>query len=218
MMFTVHDSTLGFEETVAALKESAEKNGWEISMVHDLQKTYQQAGLEDMSKVTTLYFCNPQGGYEILQDDAYKPMAVMMPMGVSVYETREGKVQIASMSLERMSMMFGGVVKEVLRDGAEKYERALDDIAAAPEPCEETQVDGGRCCLACASLAAGVVALVGVAAVLMVKVFSRLMPKMMAKMMPNMMEMMEKEGVQPPCAQIILERLEAQQGEDPVSE
>jgi uncharacterized protein (DUF302 family) len=214
----VHDSTLGFDETVAALKESAEKHGWEISMVHDLQKAYQQAGHADMSKVTTLYFCNPQGGYDILQDDAYKPMAVMMPMGVSVYETREGKVQIASMSLERMSMMFGGVVKEVLRDGAAMYERALDDIAAELEPCEEMEVDGERCCLACASLAAVAAALVGVAAALMVKVFSWLMPKMMAKMMPKMMEMMEKGGVQPPCAQIILERLEAQQGEEPVSE
>jgi hypothetical protein len=41
-------------------------------------------------------------------------MAVMMPMGVSVYETQEGEVFIAGMNLEQMSMMFGGAVKEVL--------------------------------------------------------------------------------------------------------
>jgi uncharacterized protein (DUF302 family) len=214
MMFTVHHSELGFDETVTALKESAQKHGWDIPMVHDLQKTYQQAGCADMTRVTTLYFCDPQGGYSVLQHDAHKPMAVMMPIGVSVYETHDEQVHIAGMNLERMSMMFGGTVKEVLREGAARYERALADIAK-PEPDEEIKVDSGRCCLGCASFAAVVAALAGVAVVIMIKVFSLIMPKMMAKMMPKMMAKMEEQGIQPPCAQIILEHLESQQGEEP---
>jgi uncharacterized protein (DUF302 family) len=114
MMFTVHRSKLDFEETVEALRTSAQEHGWEIPMEHDLQENYQNAGYEEMTRVTTLYFCTPDGGYQILRDDDNTPMAVMMPMGVSVYETQEGEVFIAGMNLEQMSMMFGGAVKEVL--------------------------------------------------------------------------------------------------------
>ncbi len=177
-------------------------------MVHDLQKSYQQAGYADMTRVTTLYLCNPQGGYRILQDDANKPMSVMMPMGVSIYETHEGEVYIAGMNLDRMSMMFSGTVKEVLREGAANYHKALTDIAQ-PEPGQELQVDGGRCCLGCVSLTAVLTALVGA----VVTIAFKLMPKLMAKLMPKMMSMMEEAGVRPPCAQIILEELETQQGE-----
>jgi uncharacterized protein (DUF302 family) len=212
MMFTVYHSEQGFGETVAALRESAQKHGWEIPMVHDLQECYREAGYEDMTRLTTLYLCNPQGGYRILQEDANKPMAVMMPMGVSVYETNDGEVYIAGMNLGRMSIMFGGTVKEVLREGAAKYERALADVAA-PEPSEEIEVDGRRCCLGCGlgcvSLAAIAAALVGAVVLIASKLVPKIMPQMMARMMPKMMGMMEEAGVQPPCAQIILEGLES---------
>jgi hypothetical protein len=159
-----------------------------------------------MTRVTTLYFCHPDGGYRILQDDAYKPMAVMMPMGVSVYETNEGEVYIAAMNLGRMSMMFGSPVKEVLREGAANYAATLADIAT-PEADEAIEGDAKRCCLrcglGCVSLTAVAAALVGIMAFVM----SKLIPKLMAKMMPKMMGMMEEAGVQPPCAQIILEHM-----------
>lgn len=205
MMFTVHRSELDFEQTVSALKEAAQTHGWDIPMEHDLQKNYQDAGFSDMSKVTTLYFCHPEGGYRILQDDEYKPMTVMMPMGVSVYETTEGQVYISGMNLERMSMMFGGEVKEVLQEGAKNYNAALADIGA-PKATEKTEIE--ECLLGCVSLTAIVGALLGIIIYIIAKVIPQIMPKMMATMMPKMMEMMEKADVQPPCAQIILERLE----------
>jgi len=213
MMFTVHRSELAFDETVEALKASAQSHGWTVPMMHDLQESYREAGYEEMTRVTTLYLCDPDGGYQILKDDENKPMAVMMPMGVSVYETSDGDVYIAGMNLERMSMMFGGTVKEVLRGGAANYRETVDDIAE-PEPCEEIEVDGGRCCLGiglgCVSLTAIVAALVGVMALIMVKVMPKIMPKMMAKMMPKMMEAMEEADIRPPCAQIILKKLETE--------
>jgi uncharacterized protein (DUF302 family) len=207
MKFTVHRSDLGFDETVAALKESAQEHGWEVSMVHDLHACYREVGFEDMTRVTILYLCNPEGGYRILRDDVNKPMAVMMPMGVSVYETHTGEIHIAGMDLERIGMMFGGTVKQVLRQGAQDYRRTLDDIAE-PEPSKEIEVDGKRCCLGCVSLAAVAAALAGVVTFVAVKIVPKVMPKLMAKMMPKMMTMMEEAGVQPPCARIILERLE----------
>ena len=209
MMFSVYHSELTFDETVAALRTSAQEHGWDIPMEHDLQETYQTAGYEDMTRVTTLYFCNPEGGYRILQHDEHKPMAVMMPMGVSVYETSDGEVYIAGMNLERMSLMFASPVKEVLREGAANYAAAVGDIAT-PEKGEEIEMDGGRCCLGCVALTAIGAALVGIIALVAIKMMPTIMSKMMAKMMPIMMERMEEAGVQPPCAQIILDRLDEQ--------
>ena len=213
MMFTKHRSELGFDETVAAVKTSAVKNGWQVSMVHDLQKTYQEAGHEDMTRVTTLYLCNPDGGYRILQDDDNKPMAVMMPTGVSIYETQDGEVYIAGMNLGQMSIMFSGVVKEVLKEGAANYEATLSDIAE-PADDAEVKIDAKRGCLGCSIVATIGAALVGLLVALAVKVLPSIMAKMMTVMMPKMMESMEAEGVQPPCAQIILERMETQEGKN----
>lgn len=208
MMFTVHHSELGFDETVAALKESAQKHGWTVPMTHDLQESYREAGYEDMTRVTTLYLCDPSGGYQILQDDANKPMAVMMPMGVTVYETHDREVYVAGMDLGRMSAMFGSPVKEVLRRGAANYAQTVADIGR-PEPSQDIQIDGRRVLLGCVSLTAIGAALAGALVVIMVKV----MPKLMSKMMPRIMARMEEAGVRPPCAQIILEEMEARQAE-----
>jgi uncharacterized protein (DUF302 family) len=128
MMFTVYKSTLNFNETVAALEQAAPEHGWTIPDIRDLQQEYHQQGLSDMTKVKILYFCMAQGGYKILQDDRNKAMSVMMPMGVSVYETSEGKVEIAAMNLAMMSGMFAGVTQDVLSNGAKNLENTLAGI------------------------------------------------------------------------------------------
>ncbi len=131
MMFRVDTSTLSFEETVSSLTESARKNGWVIPDTRDLQHEYHKAGLTDMTRCTILYFCNPQGGYKILTgSDKNKAMSVMMPMGVSIYETTGGQVEIAAMNLSLMSNFFNGVIKEVLKDGGERYQKSLEGIVA----------------------------------------------------------------------------------------
>ncbi len=131
MMFRADTSALGFEETVSSLTQSAQENGWAIPNTLDIQHEYHEAGLTDMTRCTILYFCDAQGGYEILtSSDKNKAMSVMMPMGVSVYETTGGQVEIAAMNLSLMSNFFSGVIKEVLKDGGERYEKSLEGIVA----------------------------------------------------------------------------------------
>jgi uncharacterized protein (DUF302 family) len=128
MMFKVYRSKLGFDETVSTVAEAASRNGWEIPDIRDLQEEYHKAGLSDMTKVKILYFCNPPGGYDILKEDPNKSMSVMMPMGVSIYQTSDGRVEIAAMNLGMMSGMFSGVVKDVLHNGAANLEKTLEGI------------------------------------------------------------------------------------------
>jgi uncharacterized protein (DUF302 family) len=133
MMFRVDTSSLNFEETVSTLSESAKQNGWLIPDTRDLQHEYHQAGLNEMTRCTILYFCNPQGGYAIFtSSDTNKAMSVMMPMGVSVYETTDGQVKIAAMNLGLMSNFFSGAVKDVLEDGGARYEKSLEAVIAEP--------------------------------------------------------------------------------------
>jgi uncharacterized protein (DUF302 family) len=128
MMMTSYTSRLNFDETVDALERNTVMNGWEIPQVRDLQHTYLEAGLSDMTRVKILYLCNPEGGYAILKSDDFKAMSVMMPMPVSVYEKNDGSVGISSMNLAMVSGMYSGVVKEVLEKGAEDFEKSLEGI------------------------------------------------------------------------------------------
>jgi len=129
IMFTSRKSKLDFEETVSAISESAIHNGWEIPQTFDLQQEYLKSGHKEMKRLKVIYFCNPDGGYRMLRDDIDKPMSAMMPVPVSVYETNDGQVYIAAMNLGSMSTMFGGTVKDVLKEGAENYAKTLENIA-----------------------------------------------------------------------------------------
>ena len=52
----------------------------------------------------------------------------MMPMGVGIYETSDGRIEIAAMNLGMMSGMFTGVVQEVLSSGAANMEKTLQGV------------------------------------------------------------------------------------------
>jgi uncharacterized protein (DUF302 family) len=128
MMLKVYKSKLGFDETVSAVAEAAPGNGWQVPGIRDLQKEFQEAGLSDATKVKIVYFCDSQKGYDILKDDSNKSMSVMMPMGVSIYETSDGRVEVAAMNLGMMSGVFSGVVKEMLSNGAANLEKTLQGV------------------------------------------------------------------------------------------
>lgn len=128
VMFKVSKSKLDFEQTVQTVRENALRVGWDVPWRFELQQHYVEKGLSDMTKVVNVYLCNPQGGYDIMKSDVYKPMAVLMPTSVSVYETSSGDVYISRMNLGRMSTMFRGTVKETLRGGGANLEKALEGV------------------------------------------------------------------------------------------
>lgn len=128
MMFKTYTSKFGFDETVDKLHDNALNNGWTIPDVRNLQQEYIDSGLKEMTRLKVLYFCNSQGGYTILQNDEKKAMSVMMPMGVSVYEKKDGSVEIAAMNLGMMGGMFSSETKEALTDGSKRLDASLKEI------------------------------------------------------------------------------------------
>ena len=90
-----------------------------------------------MTRLQIIYFCDPPGGYRILKDDKNKPLSVMMPTGVSVYETSDGRTEIATMNLGMMSAMFPAPIQEVFEDGARRLEKTLEGIIRNENPTRE---------------------------------------------------------------------------------
>ena len=63
-----------------------------------------------------------------MKNDVYKPMAVMMPTAMSIYETSGGEVSVSRMNLGRMPTMFGGTVRSTLKGGGANLEKALEGV------------------------------------------------------------------------------------------
>ncbi len=133
MMFKTYPSRLGFDDTVETVEKAARENGWVIPDTRDLQELWIKEDIKDMTRLKVIYFCNPSGGFEIIKDDQNKPISVMMPMGVSVYETAEGKTEVAAMNVGMMSGMFSGATREVFSQAAENLEKTMRSISAVAQ-------------------------------------------------------------------------------------
>ncbi len=81
-----------------------------------------------MTKLRILYLSNPQGEFAVLSENKNKAISVFMPTGLSIYETSEGRVEIAAMNLDVMSGMITGAGEEVLDKEAENLEKTLTGI------------------------------------------------------------------------------------------
>jgi uncharacterized protein (DUF302 family) len=128
VMFKVSRSKHDFDRTAQMVCDNVLREGWDIPWRFELQQHYREKGFSDMTRVVNVYLCNPQGGYDIMKSDVFKPMAVMMPTAVSIYETNDGEVYISRMNLGRMSLMFVGTVKESLQGGGAKLEKSLEGV------------------------------------------------------------------------------------------
>ncbi|MDH5472969.1 MAG: DUF302 domain-containing protein [Gammaproteobacteria bacterium] len=115
MMINVHRSPYGFDETVAAVEKAVTaQKGWKVSKVFDIQKNIIDAGYQDMTRVKIVSLCNPHYAKRILNDDKDKIVTTMMPLGIGVYETKDGIVYMSEMNVGLMGMMFGGTIADVM--------------------------------------------------------------------------------------------------------
>jgi uncharacterized protein (DUF302 family) len=128
MMMKRYKSKFGFEETINALEKSAPLNNWHVPDTRDLSKLWLEQGVENPYRVKILYFINSKCGRDITNEDEMKVMTVMMPMGVSVYETSDGSIEIAAMNIKMMSGMLPGKAKQGLGKSAENFNNCIKDI------------------------------------------------------------------------------------------
>lgn len=128
LMFSVHKSKLGFEETVSAIEKSGKENGWYNPEITDHYKIEKELGYDDANKVTTILMCMPHSAHKILKNDKNKKLAVMMPLQINVYETADGQVFVAWMNIKFMGKMFGAEVAEVMGEAEKNLQEVHKEI------------------------------------------------------------------------------------------
>lgn len=128
LMINVHDSRLGFDETVATLQDSIKAKGWQLPKVYDIQASLQKAGYSDMTKVKIMSLCQPHHAYQVLKNDKDKVVTAIMPCRISVYERQDGSVAVAGMNVGLVSQVFGGNIAKVMGGVAAEEQAMLEQV------------------------------------------------------------------------------------------
>lgn len=123
MMLVTHESRLGFDETVAALEEAAEAEGWVVSGTRDMNASLAQHGQELPRRVRIVELCHPEYARDILTTD--RELSSMMPCAISVWETDAGEVRVTQMNTGLVGRMFGGNVARVMGGRVAEDERSI---------------------------------------------------------------------------------------------
>jgi uncharacterized protein (DUF302 family) len=130
LMIVTEESSLGFDETVAAIEQGIEENGWVVSRVMDMNKSMAKHGVEFKPRVKLVKLCKADYAKSVLSTDRH--VSTMMPCTVSVWEGDDGKVYLSKMNMGLMAKMFGGNVakvmgQDVVRDEHKILEGILKD-------------------------------------------------------------------------------------------
>ena len=117
MMLVVHESPLGYAETVTALNAAIDaRPDWKAPETYDFQRNIDDAGHGPIEPVGSVALCNPLYASRILSDDDDKRVTAFMPLGIGVYEDGDGEVYVSELNVALLGMMFGGTIAEVMAD------------------------------------------------------------------------------------------------------
>ena len=115
LMLVKHKSSRNYDETISALSEAiSKKENWKVPKVFDYQKNIVDAGHGPIERAGTVSLCNPLYASRILEDDENRKVTPFMPLGIGVYEDKEGNVYISELNVGLLGMMFGGTIAEVM--------------------------------------------------------------------------------------------------------
>ncbi len=94
----------------------------------DIQKRYVELGYSDMTKATIIPVCRPEGGYNIIRNDKFKLITLLMPLQISIYEKKNGDVYISRMKVKMMGALMTGVKKKEMMMSGNLIEKTLKGI------------------------------------------------------------------------------------------
>ena len=129
MMIMEDVSSLGFDETVKQVEESAKTAGWMVPAVHTISKSVAKKGY-DVRPVTVVELCSPELAGRILDGSDDRRVTPMMPCRIAVYENESGEVVVARMNSGLMSRIFGATVSEIMGVAAAENEEILQPVIA----------------------------------------------------------------------------------------
>lgn len=129
LMLIEHKSPLNYEETIAALNDViGKKPNWKVPQTFDFQKNIQDAGHGPIEKVGTVALCNPLYASRILEAGQNRKVTAFMPLGIGVYEDKQGQVYVSELNVGLLGMMFGGTIAEVMADAGKDVKDVIATV------------------------------------------------------------------------------------------
>ncbi len=101
VMFDLRKSRLGFDETLQAIKSGAEKRGWQVGAVQDMQAQMREAGSKDAKRMKVISLC-PAGANEKVAKAA-GGKAPPLPCRATVFDGKDGKLYVMRMNLTNLA-------------------------------------------------------------------------------------------------------------------
>jgi len=125
MMIVTAESTLGFDETVAALEKRIPEHGWVIpgEKPIDMNKSMAKHGVTFEPRVKLVKLCKAEYAKSVLTTDRH--VSTMMPCTFSVWEDDDGKVYLSKMNMGLMAKMFGGNIAKVMGEKVAQDEEEM---------------------------------------------------------------------------------------------
>lgn len=125
-LFDVKDSKLGFEETVTTLRAAAEKRGWAVEKVEDVQAAMKAQGAKDAPRMKVIFACPKDANDQLNRASGGK--LPPLPCRLTVFETKEGKTQVMRMNTGNLARAVQGEAAKVLAQVASEEEAVLKAI------------------------------------------------------------------------------------------
>lgn len=130
VMVVKHRSSQSYDKTVAALSGAiTSKKDWRVLTVNDYQKS--TAAFGAIERAGSINICNPRYASKVLANDRDRGVTAFMPLGIGVYEDKQGRVFIASLNVTLLGKMFGGTIADVMGKSAGKdLSEAIASVAS----------------------------------------------------------------------------------------
>ena len=127
VLFIERESRLGYSETIAAIRESSEAEGWIIPKQYKLDVSLSKAGYEILP-VSVIELCKPDHAYKILSEDEYRLGSSMMPCRVAVYQKADGSTIVSRMNTGLLSRVFDKTVRDVMAQATQETNKILSTV------------------------------------------------------------------------------------------
>jgi uncharacterized protein (DUF302 family) len=112
MMIITERSTLGFDETVAALEDGVTARGWSLPGTMDMNQSLAKHGQTLAKRVKVIKLCKADYAKDVLTTDTH--VACLMPCSIAVWEGDGDQVYVSKMNTGLMGKMFGGNIAKVM--------------------------------------------------------------------------------------------------------
>ena len=130
-IFVEQESPFDVSTTVEKLIESAKKNKWKNTAVHNLQQSLAKSGKE-IRPVQVLEICKHEYSGYVLEKNHEKFLSITkMPCRISVYEKEDGKTYISLLNMAAMVTGLPPSENDIIRDASNETIEIVKSVIGA---------------------------------------------------------------------------------------